>query len=290
MTVGVSIKELVSARYSELTEGLQQAADYVVAHPIDVATQSLRSVAASSGMSPTTFSRLSRALGLENHEEVRNLCRQALTRQEVSFADKARDLQSAAQEASGLGALFFQHAATNLRNIEDLTQSLDVDKTVRVVERLAEAKRVLLLGSTTSHAVAKYLEEMASWISDRWQIVDEGGASMSRAASTATSDDVFVLISKSLFVAAPIRAARLAAERGAYVVVITGSHTCPALPFASEYFVLSTDSTHFFPSYTPTIVLIEAIMSMLAARLGAEAEDRIKQTEAGIRSLGFYWE
>lgn len=290
MTDGMSIKELVSARYGELTEGLQQAADYVVANPIDVATQSLRSVAASSGMSPTTFSRLSRALGLENHDEVRALCRVALTPRKPSFANKARDLQSEAFKAEGIGALFLQQAEANLRNVTDLVHSINMEKTVRVVEKLARARRVSLLAGATSQGLARYLEEMAVWITDNWRVVEDHGTAVSRAVSTATEDDVFILISKSLFTAAPIRAAELAAERGAHVVLITDSHTCPALAFASEYFVLSADSPHYFPSYAPTVVLLEAMMSMLAAHLGDVAEERIKQTEAIRRDLGIYCE
>ncbi|MEY8828228.1 MurR/RpiR family transcriptional regulator [Sedimentitalea sp. XS_ASV28] len=290
MADGRSITDLVSARYGELTEGLQQAADYVVANPIDVATQSLRSVAASSGMSPTTFSRLSRALGLRNHDEVRALCRVALTTPRASFADKARDLQCETLGADGPGALFVQQAEANLRNISELVNSINMQKTVRVVEKLAGARRVWLLAGAMSQALARYLDEMAVWITDNWRLVADDGTSMSRAVSTATADDVVILISKSLFTAAPIRAAELAAGRGAHVVLITDSHTCPALAFASDYFVLPADSPHFFPSYAPAVVLLEAMMSMLAAHLGDAAEERIKQTEAIRRDLGVYWE
>lgn len=290
MSAAATIKDLVSARYSELTQGLQQAADYVVENPIEVATQSLRSVATSSGMSPATFSRLSRALGLKNHEEVRSLCRQALTPQGMSFARKARELQSQADKGSGLGALFFQQAAANVKNIEELVSTIDIGKTERVVERLAQARQVQVLAGSTSQGVAKYLNETAGWISDRWRLVEDRSTSLSLAVSSAAEGDVLILISKSLFTAEPVRAARLAAEKGAYVVVITDSHTCPALSFADEYFVLSLDSPYFFPSYAPTMVLLEAMIGMLAARLGPAAEERIKQTEANSRRLGTYWE
>ncbi|NIY95553.1 hypothetical protein HC022_04595 [Salipiger sp. HF18] len=60
-----TITDLVASHYAELTEGLQQAADHIVQNPIEAATTSLRSIAASSGLSPTTFSRLARALGVE---------------------------------------------------------------------------------------------------------------------------------------------------------------------------------------------------------------------------------
>ena len=54
----VSIEDRISAQYGELSTKLRTAADYVAAHPVEVATRSLRSVAQSSGVSPATFSRL----------------------------------------------------------------------------------------------------------------------------------------------------------------------------------------------------------------------------------------
>ncbi|WP_272005028.1 MurR/RpiR family transcriptional regulator [Roseovarius sp. ZX-A-9] len=290
MTGNTSIKDLVAAHYGDLTEGLQQAADYVVEQQIEVATNSLRSVAASSGLSPTTFSRLARALGLEKYEQVRQLCAQSLTPQTTSFSGKLGQLHATASQSTGVGALFLHQASESIGNIEELSRNLDVSRLVRVVKALSEARQVTLLAGSTSRGLAKYLEEMAGWISDRWRLVDDQAAALARAVTDSSSDDVYILISKSLFLTAPIRAAELAAERGAFVLVLTDSHTCPALPFASEYFVLPTESPHFFPSYAATLVLLEAIMSMLAAQIGAPAQARIEDVEASSRSLGAYWD
>ncbi|MFD2740639.1 MurR/RpiR family transcriptional regulator [Sulfitobacter aestuarii] len=281
-----SITDLVAAHYGALPDGLRKAADFVVARPVDVATSSLRAIAAASGLSPTTFSRLARALGLARYEEIRQLCRQSLTPPATSFSGKARQLHSAAEQPSGLGALFFQQASESIDNLQELARGLDVARLERVVKRLAAARRVRLLAGGTSRGLAKYLEEMAGWICDDWRLIDEQDAA--RAISDEAAGDVHILISKSLFSAAPIRAAQLAAERGGFVLLITDSHTCPALPFASEYFVLPTESPHFFPSYATTLVLLEAMMSMLAAELGDAAEARIKSVEASSRRLGVY--
>ncbi len=290
MRDGMTIQDLVATHYADLTDGLRQAADYVVAHPIEVATRSLRSVAAASGLSPTTFSRLARALGMENHAQIRDLCRLSLTPQTATFAGKAQRLRSAADRSRGLGTLFYDQAAESLANIEELARRLDVARLERVVDRLGRSRRVTLLAGGTSRGLAGYVEEMAGWISARWVLAENRDVAQARAVIDAGPDESYLLISKSLFSAAPIRAARYAAERGAFVLVITDSHTCPALPFASEHFVLPTDSPHYFPSYAPTVVLLEAMMSMLAARIGGPAQDRIKAIESGSRTLGAYWE
>lgn len=285
-----TITDLVASHYAELTEGLQQAADYIVQNPIEAATTSLRSIAASSGLSPTTFSRLARALGVENHDAIRRICRESLTPSSTKFSDKVQQLQSNADGSSGLSALFYHQVQKSIGNLEEMARSLDTARLERVVRTLSEASSVTLLASSTSRDLAKYLAETVSWISDRWHLVDEQEAAIARSVAHAGPGDAYVLISKSLFTSLPVRAAQHAAERGAFVLVITDLHSCPALPFASEFFVLPEESPHYFSSYAPTVVLFEAMTSMLAAQLGEAAEARIKDVEAVNRRLNIYWD
>ena len=72
-------------------------------------------------------------------------------------------------------------------------------------------------------------------------------------------------------------------------LVITDSRTSPALQYSDFGFVTSTDSPQFFPSYAATLVIMEAIISMLLARAGPEAEDMIRAAEIQIDSLGENW-
>jgi DNA-binding MurR/RpiR family transcriptional regulator len=62
------MQQLISSKYSSLSPQLQRAARFVVENPEEVATRSLRQIAASIDMSPPTFSRLAGALGYKNYE------------------------------------------------------------------------------------------------------------------------------------------------------------------------------------------------------------------------------
>ncbi len=285
-----SIEDRISARYGALSGKLQAAADYVMESPIEVATRSLRSVAAASGLAPSTFSRLARALDFETYEELRELSRDAIGRRAVTFSDKARSLRTRAKSDSDeKQAVLYRQAAACIQNIDDLSHAVEIDKLQRVVNTLKDADRVMLLGSLGSRGVIDYMHYLAGWFSDKWFMADEAGPNLATMAADATRNDAFILISKPKFAKTVMRAAQLAAEKGAFLLVITDTHTCPALEFASEGFILPSDSPHFFSSYVSTMVLAEAIMSMLVAQSGPEAEARIKEIESYHESLGQYW-
>ena len=89
-----TIEERITRRYAGLSDKLQLAADYVADNPVDVATRSLRSVATTSGVSPATFSRLARALGYNDYEQMREDGRAAVGRRMTSFSERAQALRS----------------------------------------------------------------------------------------------------------------------------------------------------------------------------------------------------
>ena len=60
---GQGFKDRVAAGYAGLSPQLRRAADFVAANGQEVATRSLRQVAAAAGVTPPTLSRLARALG-----------------------------------------------------------------------------------------------------------------------------------------------------------------------------------------------------------------------------------
>ena len=67
----MSLNERVLSRLSLLSPKLQRAALYVVEHPEEVATRSLRQVARANEMSAPTFSRLAHVLEFDSFDELR---------------------------------------------------------------------------------------------------------------------------------------------------------------------------------------------------------------------------
>ena len=96
-------------------------------------------------------------------------------------------------------------------------------------------------------------------------------------------------MTKPPFASTAINAAREAHDAGAFVIVITDTHTCPALVFASAQFIVPTESRHFFSSYAATVVLCEGMIGMLAGRAGAPAMARIAEVELRNRRLSEVW-
>jgi DNA-binding MurR/RpiR family transcriptional regulator len=284
----VQFEERLAAEYGGLSKQLKAAADYIVKNQVDTATRSLRSISEASDISPATYSRLARALGFANYEELREMLRGALGRSVSNMTDKATRLQQDALGGDQTPFLNKQSAAC-AANIGQLTQNIPQDRLQQAVRYLNNARNVLLLGSLSSTGIVEYMAYLANYFTDHWRIAGRAGASLGAEISALNKNDVLLVVTKPPFARRTIEGVRAAARMGAKVIVITDTHSCPVLAEADTGFIVATDSPQFFSSYAATIVLIETIIGMLVAGSGKAAKQRIFEVECLNQQFGETW-
>lgn len=275
-------------RYSDLSDALRQAADYLIENPVDTATRTLRGVARDSGISPAAFSRLARALDYGDFEELREEMRTKIERHVNNFADRAERLQRD-HKADRVG-FFDAHLAACQANLQRFAASVDHQLLEVAVDRIAAARKVALLGVLGSTGVVEYLSYVASFCADNWQMASRMGASLGGGMTGLDKQDALVIVTKPPFAGRAIRAAELAHQKGVYVVLITDTHSCPALKYASASFIVPSDSPHFYSSYVVTVFLVESLIGVLVSRSGPATGARIAEVESANRVLAEVWD
>lgn len=281
-----SIEDRIAARYSDLSGQLRKAADYVAANPMDVASRSLRAVSSGSGLSPATYSRLARALGFDTYEDMRELCREAVGQHVPSFSEKAERLG----DDGGTGKTVFQRQTEAcIANIATLQAQVAEDKLIRAVEVLARARNVVLFGAFGSTGIVEYLAYLANYCTSNWTLAGRMGASLGSALSVMNDQDVLFIVTKSPYARRAIIAAQMAQDLGATTIIITDSHSCPALKYADVPFIVPSESPQFFSSYTATLALLESLMAMLVACDPKGTSLRIRDVETRNSGLGEFW-
>lgn len=281
-----TIKDRVAHRYSDLSAKLRDAADFVVENPVDIATRSLRSVSAASGVSPATFSRLARALEFDSYEDLRELSRSSVGARTTPFSEKARLLQAA---AGSNRSMLNRQAAACVDNIATLEQNMDRTRLCEAVDLLGAARNVILFGAFGSTGIVEYMSYLANYFSSNWNLADRMGASLGAALASVGSGDVLLIVTKTPYARRAVVSARIAQSNGAAVVLMTDSHSCPAIKYATINFIVPSDSPQFFSSYATTLVLLETMIAMLVARAPKDVQDRIRRVEEKNRRLGEFW-
>jgi len=261
-----TVQSSIAGNYEELSAALRLAADFIINNGFEVATRSLRSIAAESELSPSSFSRLARAIGYEDYEQLREHARDELASNANHFTTKAQQLH----EDADLPFLPRQVNAC-VSNIQSLLTDINQNELTAAVDALAAADNVTIIGSLSSAGFADYFAYLTSWFDGRWTVAGRNGVTLASSIARLKSNDVVIIISKAPYAKRTVLATNMAAERGATIIVLTDSHTFPAIKHAQHVFIQKIESPQFFSSYASTLVLIETLTGMLLARAGKEA-------------------
>jgi DNA-binding MurR/RpiR family transcriptional regulator len=279
--------ENLARHFSALSPQLQQAARYVMDHPEDVATHSLRQVAGKSGLTPPTFSRLARAIGYDEYEGLRQDCRDHLKQTRLSLAERAAIMQT---DGDVVGDTFAdRHIRAAASNIQALIDSLDANRLAEAADAIAGARRVLLVGFMSGGIMLDYLAYMAGLAASNWEVAGKGGKSFASSLAGLDSRDVVIVLSVAPYVRRTVETAQMVSQAGATTVSITDNLESPVLRHADHYFLVPTDSPQFFPSHIAIVALLEVIMGMVVQRLGDGAQKRIDAVEQTSHAIRDYW-
>ncbi|WP_422054881.1 MurR/RpiR family transcriptional regulator [Shimia sp.] len=280
------LQERVAEHYADLSIKLRAAADFVLENEMDVAARSLRAISAASGVSPATLSRLARALGFESYEELRELCRDSVGGRTHSFSERAQQLRDGLDADS---SVFERQASACISNITNLVDTLDTDRVQNAVNALADAQSVVLFGAFGSTGIVEYMAYLANYFSPTWTLAGRMGASLGTSLASLGPEDVLFVVTKAPYAARAVRAVEAAQEIGAKTIVISDSHACPAIKFATFPFIVPSDSPQFFSSYAATLTLMESMVAMLVAQSGEGTSERIREVERHNQRLGDFW-
>lgn len=280
------IEDQIAAGYAGLSDKLRVAADYVLANPVEIATRSLRAVAEDSGLAPATFTRLAQALGFNGYEDLREVQRRTVGKRYAGFSERAKALQRDSVEGQPFLSRHCQAVTGNLVTVE---REVGPDRLEGIAARLAEARTVLVAGGLSSRGLGHHLVYLAGFFAENWRLVGREGASGAAVLAGAGPDDVLLILTLRPYATRSIRLARMAAARGIGVIVITDSHTCPALAVAAQHVIIPTESPQFFSSNAALLVVLEALIGMLVARLGDTAQERIAVVTELNHDMEEYW-
>lgn len=275
--------------HPNLSPQVRKAAAYVLDNPGEVATLSMRKVAAAAQVPPPTLPRLAQALGFETYDSLRDVYRRELSERTVGYSELAGRLQQR-RDDGGMAALWSAFRQASLANIEHLFAAIDSDTIGEVAETLIAARTVYVAGMQSSFSFANYFQYVGYMARPNWVLVRNRNGVLADRVVDLGRDDALVAIALQPVARDTIRLAQMAQERGATVVGITDSRTTPLAARSDIVLTVPTRSPQFFESYVSTTALLETLIGFVVAKSGREAVESIDRVELCRRELGEYWD
>jgi len=270
-----------------LSPQLRKAARYVVDNPGEVATRSQRQIADIAQLPAPTFTRLARAIGYNSYDEMRETCRVDVLQTRTALADKAQILVD-----GDLGSANFatKHAASTIRNTENLITNLDIKDLDAAADLLSKARRVVLIGMMSGRPVVDYAVYLANMSLTGWTVLGRDGEGLATSLTSLGPEDACITFSIDPYAKRALDIAELVSNCGVPLVALTDNMLSPAAKNAHFCFYMGADSPQFFPSHVAATVFFEILIGMVIQIKGKEAQERIAAIEQQNHNLGEYWQ
>ncbi|MFE7856157.1 MurR/RpiR family transcriptional regulator [Streptomyces sp. NPDC057403] len=147
-------------------------------------------------------------------------------------------------------------------------------------ELLSDARRrVHLVGGRFTHLLAQYLGLHLMQMRDQVSFVPDRDVERTSVLTQLTRRDVVVIFDYRRYEAEMTLIAELVHERGGKVVVFTDPWLSPASAHADVVLINQVASSSPYDSLTPTVALIETLISAVLDLLGPDAHQRMKDAE-----------
>ena len=259
----------------------------MVEHPEEIGLNSMRNVAREAGVKPATITRLTKTLGFHEYDALREPFRQRLRTRSPDFASKLQNVQKLGE--SDEESLFADLRAQEISNIQ---YSLS-DENYRVMDAAAQtmqdSRRVYVLGLRGAHAPAFLFHYAYQLFKDNSHLLDTRAGIFADQLRGIGPEDSLLVVSFPPYTQLTIDAVEYAAEAGARIVAVTDSIVSPAARAAVYTIVAKNESPSFYHSFTGALAVIQALITMLVTKAGADAVKIVEEAEQQLARISAYW-
>jgi len=281
-----TVRQLTES-FSTLTPELQKAARFMLEHPEEVGLSSMRSVARAAGVKPATVSRLSKALGFEEYEALREPFRARLRKNEPKFSSKLRDAQ---RRGSGNNDSLFEELRTQeVANVERTLSDDNYATLMDAAETLHRSRRVYVLGLRGAYAPAFLFHYAYQLFQENSYLIDTHAGIFADQLRGIGKQDCLLVISFPPYTQLTIDAVDYAADAGARIIAVTDSVVSPAAHSAGHTIVTQNRSASFYHSFTGALAVTQALITLLVAKKGGDAVKIAQEAEKQLSKISAYW-
>jgi DNA-binding MurR/RpiR family transcriptional regulator len=261
--------ELIERRTS-LPKRLTQVAAFAIDNPDEIAFGTVASIADLAGVQPSTLVRFAQALGYAGFSDMQKVFRSRLREGVTDYRDRLNALRvrDDGDGAAGLLAGFCEAASFSLAR---LRQHVDTATLNRIVDVLADAETIYLIGQRRSFPVAAYLAYALSKIGVRNILVDNLASMSPEALRFAGPQDAALCVSFTPYAAVTLDLCTQLVQQKVPIASITDSAFSPLTQSSAAWVEIVEADFGGFRSVAGTFVFAIALAVALGERRGVAA-------------------
>ena len=265
---------LALIKSTPLSDKKKQVAKYIVDNYIKVAFLTAAELARRSSVSEPTVIRLAVDLGYAGFPEMRSALQDKV---QGKLTTLSRLKGSHRFKASKNPAI--QSMVTDMSNLENTLHNINVRTLNRVVNRIVQADKVIILGYKMSSCLAQFFQMALKKSIDNTVAVTISPGQFQEELVFTTEKSVVIAISFPRYSTAVVRDFRMAKQKGVTTIAITDSELSPLVDHATDYLLARCDFVSYIDSFAAAMSLLCAIATAVSIKSETETLPRLEELE-----------
>ncbi|HKN52121.1 MAG TPA: MurR/RpiR family transcriptional regulator [Amycolatopsis sp.] len=273
------LAEILRARLPKLAAGQRRIANLLLTDPEGTAFRSISETARLADVHESSLVRFATSLGLAGYPALAQLCR-------AQLAEQAQ-LVRRFEEAGSHGDLLAEVAENDRQNLARTFARIDATAWRRVVETLAEASAVHVIGLRKCFSVAYLLSYLLHLVRPKVRQLAASGHLVEELRDLAEGE-ALVAVAIHRYSADTVRALEHAKSLGLHTIALTDNAGSPLAAHADVTLYVETAGMTILRSLTAFTSLVQALSTEVALRLGTRTRDELLTDEGLLREFGVY--
>ena len=270
-----SIESRIAECYDELSEIDQRLADVILSAPGQLAMQTATELATTAQVSKATTTRFFKKLGYASYDAARAVARAAQVGGSPLYLQE-RGRKNASTKLDDVIQAHLRHEVENLANTY---RSLDTRMLSEVVDAVAHARRVVIIGYRHSHTVATMIRRELIQVRSDVVLLPAPGDTIGEYLGDLTAKDVVIIVGLRRRVPAVGFAAVALAEAGVPILYMSDVIAGKPARLARWVIRCHTDGLMLFDSKVGMTAVVNLICSLVAERLLERDNNHLQRVE-----------
>jgi DNA-binding MurR/RpiR family transcriptional regulator len=267
------VLELIKS--TPLSEKKRRIAKYILDNYTEASFLTAAELARRSSVSEPTVIRLAVDLGYAGFPEMRSALQEKV---QGNLTTLSRLKGSHHFKASKNPAI--QSLVTDMSNLENTLHNINTRTLNRVVNRIVQADKVVILGYKMSNCLAQFFQMALKKSIDNTVAVTTSPGQFQEELVFTTERSVVIAISFPRYTTTVVQDFRMAKQKGVTTIVITDSELSPLIDHATDYLLARCDSVSYIDSFAAAMSLLCAIATAVSIKSETEILPRLEKLEA----------
>lgn len=278
------VQERLTRVRPTLSPTLRRAAAYMLEHPADVVTMSMRELARAADIPAPNFSRLAQQVGFEAYSKLRAVYRQRVhTGRPIHDSTPGRVRPPPTDAENAAEALWDGFRQAALANLAAAFDNVGSALAASLTDDLRSCNRIYVAATRAPHFLARYLHTIGNMATPTFRLIGRDTGSFGDDLVDLAANDALICLASTTTAESAVRIAEMGRERGALVIGITESRTTPLAAVSDRLLLVPVESPSFFRSHVGALAVVEMLVGFIMAGAGEAAAERIARIEAERR-------